>query len=94
MSIYAEVMQRLKLMSFFEHHTIDEYLDLLKHIKSLQDHFQGDINHHEINQTFENAMVSLHQFSFDLKQLERFDSKMSVIFRYWNNFTEDIYIQY
>ena len=91
LSLYAEVMQRLKLMSSFEHHSIDKYRDLLKHIKSLQDHFQGDINHHEINQTFENAMVQLHQFSFDLKQFEKLGSQMSVIFRYWNNFTEDIY---
>ena len=91
LSIYAEVMQRLKLMSFFEHHTIDKYPDLLKHIKSLQDQLQGDINHHEINQTFENAMVPLHQFTSDLKEFEKLGSQMSVIFRYWNNFTEDIY---
>ena len=76
LSIYAEVMQRLKLWSFFEHHSIDEYPDLLKHIKSLQDQLQGDINH-EINQTCENAMVPLHQFTSDLKEFEKLGSQMS-----------------
>ena len=40
---------------------------------------------------FENATVPLHQFTSDLKELEKLGSQMSVIFRYWNNFIEDIY---
>ena len=91
MSIFAEVMQRLQLKSFFNHNDINKYPGLMCHIKEIQNQFLQDINHEIINATFENAISSLHDFMNDFNEFKKLGSELNYPFRYWNFSLDDIY---
>ena len=65
LSIFSEVMQRLRLKSFFQCHSIDKYPDLIRCITQLQNQFRNDFESEEIRITYTSSMTSLNQLLVD-----------------------------